>query len=145
MESVKGHIVDVVRREIYDGELVIKDGIIAEVKRCELPESETPWPYIMPGFIDAHVHIESSMIVPHKFARIAVSHGTIGVIADPHEIGNVLGYCALSMVVINGKDSHFCINNKIFERKKRNYLVLSQKNLTFVIRKRLKVHRLWLT
>ena len=54
-------------------------------------------------------------------------------------------YCALSMVVINGKDSHFCINNKIFERKKRNYLVLSQKNLTFVIRKRLKVHKLWLT
>ena len=91
MNSVKGHIVDVVSREIYDGELVIRDGKIAEVKRCTLPEQEKPWPYVMPGFIDSHVHIESSMMVPHKFARIAVSHGTIGVVADPHEIGNVLG------------------------------------------------------
>ena len=91
MNSVKGHIVDVVSREIYDGELVIRDGKIAEVKRCTLPEQEKPWPYVMPEFIDSHVHIESSMMVPHKFARIAVSHGTIGVVADPHEIGNVLG------------------------------------------------------
>lgn len=91
MNSVKGHIVDVVSREIYDGELMIRDGKIAEVKRCTLPEQEKPWPYVMPGFIDSHVHIESNMMVPHKFARIAVSHGTIGVVADPHEIGNVLG------------------------------------------------------
>ena len=91
MNSVKGHIVDVVSREIYDGELMIRDGKNAEVKRCTLPEQEKPWHYVMPGFIDSHVHIESSMMVPHKFARIAVSHGTIGVVADPHEIGNVLG------------------------------------------------------
>jgi len=74
MNNVKGHIVDVVRREIFDGELIIKDKQIVEVKRCKLPENENPWPYIMPGFIDSHVHIESSMMVPHKFARIAVSH-----------------------------------------------------------------------
>ena len=80
MENVKGHIVDVVRREIYDGEIIVREGQIADVRRCELPEGGKPWPYIMPGFIDAHVHIESSMMVPHKFARIAVSHGTIGVI-----------------------------------------------------------------
>jgi len=82
MNNVKGHIVDVVRREIFDGELVIKDGQIVEVKRCELSANEKPWSYIMPGFIDGHVHIESSMMVPHKFAHIAVSHGTIGVIPD---------------------------------------------------------------
>ena len=91
MNNVKGHIVDVVRREIFDGELVINDGQIVEVKRCDLPAGDNPWPYIMPGFIDSHVHIESSMMVPYKFAHIAVSHGTIGVIADPHEISNVLG------------------------------------------------------
>ncbi len=91
MNSVKGHIVDVVRREIFDGELVINDGQIVDVKRCDLPAGDNPWPYIMPGFIDSHVHIESSMMVPYKFAHIAVSHGTIGVIADPHEISNVLG------------------------------------------------------
>ena len=107
MENVKGHIVDVVRREIFDGELVIKDGKIAEVKRCALPESEKPWPYVMPGFVDAHVHIESSMMVPHKFARIAVSHGTIGVIADPHEIGNVLGINGIDYMIRSGKEARF--------------------------------------
>ena len=107
MKNVKGHIVDVVRREIYDGELVIRDGKIAEVKRCTLPEQEKPWSYIMPGFIDSHVHIESSMMVPHKFARIAVSHGTIGVVADPHEIGNVLGIKGVDYMIRSGKEARF--------------------------------------
>ena len=107
MEKIKGHIVDVVRREIYDGELVIEGEKIVEVKRCELPEREKPWPYLMPGFIDGHVHIESSMIVPHKFARIAVSHGTIGVIADPHEIGNVLGVEGVNYMIRSGREAHF--------------------------------------
>ena len=107
MENVKGHIVDVVRREIYDGELVIEDEKIVEVKRCELPKRERPWSYIMPGFIDAHVHIESSMMVPHKFARIAVSHGTIGVMADPHEIGNVLGVDGVNYMIRSGKETCF--------------------------------------
>ena len=107
MNSVKGHIVDVVSREIYDGELVIRDGKIAEVKRCTLPEREKPWPYVMPGFIDSHVHIESSMMVPHKFARIAVSHGTIGVVADPHEIGNVLGTDGVDYMIRSGQEARF--------------------------------------
>ena len=107
MENVKGHIVDVVRREIYDGEIIVREGQIADVRRCELPEGEKPWPYIMPGFIDAHVHIESSMMVPHKFARIAVSHGTIGVIADPHEIGNVLGVEGVDYMIRSGHESLF--------------------------------------
>ncbi|MDO4985249.1 MAG: adenine deaminase [Prevotella sp.] len=107
MDSVKGHIVDVVRREIFDGELVINNGIIAEVKRCTLPEQEKPWGYVMPGFIDSHVHIESSMMVPHKFARIAVSHGTIGVVADPHEIGNVLGIKGIDYMIRSGQEARF--------------------------------------
>ena len=107
MENVKGHIVDVVRREIYDGEIIVREGQIADVRRCELPEGGKPWPYIMPGFIDAHVHIESSMMVPHKFARIAVSHGTIGVIADPHEIGNVLGVEGVDYMIRSGHESLF--------------------------------------
>ena len=107
MKSVKGHIVDVVRREIFDGELVIDGENIVEVKRCALPESKKPWPYLMPGFIDGHVHIESSMMVPHKFARIAVSHGTIGVIADPHEIGNVLGVEGVDYMIRSGKEAQF--------------------------------------
>ena len=107
MNSVKGHIVDVVRREIFDGELVIKDEKIVEVNRCELPRDKKSWPYIMPGFIDGHIHIESSMMVPHKFARIAVSHGTIGVIADPHEIGNVLGVEGVHYMIRSGREARF--------------------------------------
>ena len=107
MNSIKGHIVDVVRREIYDGEIIIQGETIAEVKRCTLPEQETPWPYVMPGFIDSHVHIESSMMVPHKFAHIAVSHGTIGVIADPHEIGNVLGIEGIDYMIRSGHEVSF--------------------------------------
>ena len=105
--GIKGHIVDVVRREIFDGELIIEGEKIAEVKRCQLPEREKPWPYVMPGFIDGHVHIESSMMVPHKFARIAVSHGTIGVIADPHEIGNVLGINGIDYMIRSGEEARF--------------------------------------
>lgn len=107
MENMKGHIVDVVRREVFDGELVIEGEKIIEVRHCELPASEKPWPYLMPGFIDGHVHIESSMMVPHKFARIAVSHGTIGVIADPHEIGNVLGVEGVEYMIRSGKEARF--------------------------------------
>lgn len=104
---MKGHIVDVVRREIFDGELMIKDDKIVEVKRCTLPEQKKPWPYLMPGFIDSHVHIESSMMVPREFARIAVSHGTIGIVADPHEIGNVLGVEGVDYMIRASRQVHF--------------------------------------
>ena len=107
MENMKGHIVDVVRREIFDGELVIEGEKIVEVRRCKLPANEKPWSYIMPGFIDGHVHIETSMMVPHKFAHIAVSHGTIGVIADPHEIGNVLGVEGIEYMIRSGHEARF--------------------------------------
>ena len=105
MNNMKGHIVDVIRREIFDGELVIEGENIVEVKRCQLDEGK--WPYLLPGFIDSHVHIESSMMVPRKFARVAVSHGTIGVIADPHEIGNVLGVAGVDYMIRSGREARF--------------------------------------
>ncbi len=103
----QGHIVDVVSREIFDGTLTVEDGKIAEIKRGGLPERERPYPYLTPGFIDSHVHIESSMMVPHEFARIAVSHGTIGVIADPHEIANVLGVEGVDYMIRSGRMAQF--------------------------------------
>ena len=96
-----------VSREIFDGTLTVEDGKIAEIKRGGLPERERPYPYLMPGFIDSHVHIESSMMVPHEFARIAVSHGTIGVIADPHEIANVLGVEGVDYMIRSGRMAQF--------------------------------------
>ena len=103
--DIKGHIVDVVRREIYDGELVVEGERIVEVRRCELGDGV--WSYLLPGFIDSHVHIESSMMVPRKFARIAAIHGTTGVIADPHEIGNVLGVEGVDYMIRSGREAQF--------------------------------------
>lgn len=105
--TYQGHIVDVVKREIFDGALTVENGRIAEIKRCKLPVRVTPYPYLMPGFIDSHVHIESSMMVPHEFARIAVSHGTIGVVADPHEIANVLGVEGVDYMIKSGSQAQF--------------------------------------
>lgn len=103
--KIIGHIVDVVRRDIYDGVVVVEGGKIAEVTHCELPPTGMAYPYLMPGFIDSHVHIESSMMEPHEFARVAVGHGTIGAVADPHEICNVMGEEGLDYMVRSGKQA----------------------------------------
>ena len=85
--KISGKIVDVHQRRIYQGIVTISAGIIESIEECEAG----PDLYIMPGLTDAHVHIESSMLVPSHFAVAAVRHGTVAVVADPHEIGNVLG------------------------------------------------------
>ena len=105
--TYQGHIVDVVRREIFDGELVVDNGRITQVNRCELPEDGKQWPYLMPGFIDSHVHIESSMLMPVEFARVAAEHGTIGVIVDPHEIANVLGVEGVDVMIHSASKAQF--------------------------------------
>lgn len=105
-QVINGHIVDVVGREIYDGELIIKGDKIVNIKRHKLDDSKT-WPYLLPGFIDSHVHIESTMLVPSQYALVAVSNGTIGVIADAHEIGNVLGVEGVDFMIQNGREATF--------------------------------------
>jgi len=107
MKTYQGHIVDVVRREIFDGELVVDEERIVQVNRCELPKDGKQWPYLMPGFIDSHVHIESSMMMPVEFARVASEHGTIGVIADPHEIANVLGVEGVDVMIRSARQAQF--------------------------------------
>ena len=107
MKKYLGHIVDVFHREVFDGEIVVEEGRIKQVKRCELPDNGKAWPYLMPGFIDSHVHIESSMITPCEFAYVAATHGTIGVVADPHEIGNVLGIEGVDYMIESGKNATF--------------------------------------
>ena len=100
-----GHIVDVVRREVFDGEVEVNNGVITNITpRHDIPGDA---PYWMPGFIDSHVHIESSMMVPAEFARVAVEQGTIGVVADPHEIGNVLGKEGIDFMIANGRHIRF--------------------------------------
>ncbi|RNI31725.1 adenine deaminase [Rufibacter latericius] len=101
--KLSGNIIDVLHQEIYQGTLEIMDGQIANIIRE--PVSETH--YILPGFIDAHVHVESSMLVPSEFARLAVPHGTVATVSDPHEIGNVLGLRGVEYMLENAKKVPF--------------------------------------
>jgi len=97
--SVSGTIVDVVRGKIFSGEIQIKDGKILQVAEKSVDNPV----FILPGLIDAHVHIESSMLVPSEFARLAVTHGTVATVSDPHEIANVLGVEGVKFMIDNGK------------------------------------------
>lgn len=102
--TYQGRIVDIPARRIYGGEVVVEGKHIASIRECEVGEDA---PYIMPGFIDSHVHIESSMMVPAEFARVAVEHGTIGIVTDPHEIANVLGEEGIDFMINSGKHIKF--------------------------------------
>jgi len=99
MMKISGRIVDVHQRRIYNGTVTISAGVIESIEEC----ATGPDDYIMPGFTDAHVHIESSMLVPSHFAVAAVRHGTVGVVADPHEIGNVLGKEGVEFMTDNAR------------------------------------------
>jgi adenine deaminase len=101
MHFISGNIIDIRHKNIYPGKIYISNGIIEKIQK--VPQEEVENQYILPGFIDAHVHIESSMLVPSEFARLAVPHGTIATISDPHEIGNVLGVEGVEYMIKNGK------------------------------------------
>ena len=103
MQKIEGNIVDVISKTIKKGILTIKEGKILEIEYQEVPSNN----YIIPGFIDAHVHVESSMLIPSEFARLAVLHGTVATISDPHEIGNVLGKDGVKFMIENGKQTPF--------------------------------------
>ncbi|MDF1560264.1 MAG: adenine deaminase [Bacteroidales bacterium] len=98
--KISGKIIDVHQRRIYHGAVTISAGIIESVEET----GSGPDVYIMPGFTDAHVHIESSMLVPSHFAVAAVRHGTVAVVADPHEIGNVLGNEGVKFMIENARN-----------------------------------------
>src|SRR6476619_3915070 len=87
---VTGNLVDVHQQRIYPAEIIVENERITAINNLE-PQTPNFKHYILPGFVDAHVHIESSMLVPSEFARLAVVHGTVATVSDPHEIANVLG------------------------------------------------------
>lgn len=101
--KIEGNIIDVVNQNIYQGTITIENGIIVNINK-QAVESNS---FILPGFVDAHVHVESSMLVPSEFARLAVTHGTVATISDPHEIGNVLGIDGVKYMLENGKQTPF--------------------------------------
>lgn len=103
---VQGNIVDIQNRRIFKGEITIENGKISSIKESNHSVEN----YILPGFVDAHIHIESSMLVPSEFAKLAVLHGTIATVSDPHEIANVLGVKGVRFMLENGKKAPLKFN-----------------------------------
>jgi adenine deaminase len=100
---LQGKIVDIKNRRIYKGEIAHENGKIVSIIEKDHDENT----YILPGFIDAHIHIESSMLVPSEFMRLAIRHGTVATVSDPHEIANVLGVKGVEFMIENGKRTPF--------------------------------------
>jgi len=95
--TISANVVDIPGRRTYPAEVTVENGRIAAITAS----GARPTTYLLPGFIDAHVHIESSMLVPSEFARMAVTHGTVATVSDPHEIGNVLGVAGVRYMLEN--------------------------------------------
>lgn len=117
--TVSGNIVDVINRKIFNGIITIENKKIIKIEEDNNQYDN----FILPGFTDAHVHIESSMLIPSEFARLSVTHGTVATVSDPHEIGNVLGIDGVRYMIENGKKVPFkfyfgaspCVPATVFE------------------------------
>lgn len=117
--TVSGQLVDIEGRRITGARITVAKGCIAAIEEI----SDAGEDHLLPGFIDAHVHVESSMLVPSEFARLAVTHGTVATISDPHEIANVLGVPGVDFMIANGQQAPFhfffgapsCVPATVFE------------------------------
>src|SRR6476660_4821948 len=101
--KIVGNVVDILGRRTFAAEVAVENGRIAAITES----AARPATYLLPGFIDAHIHIESSMLVPSEFARAAVVHGTVATVSDPHEIGNVLGVAGVRYMLENAAQVPF--------------------------------------
>ena len=107
--SISGNLADVHLQKIYAATITVENGIITAIEKTS-DEADPSSDFMLPGFIDSHVHIESSMLVPSEFARMAVVHGTVATISDPHEIANVCGMEGVEFMIENGKTVPFKFN-----------------------------------
>lgn len=106
--SIKGNLVNILDKTISPAIVEVENGIIKKIVKSD--QDDDLKSFILPGFIDSHVHIESSMLVPVEFARLAVVHGTVAAISDPHEIANVCGLQGVEFMINNGKKVPFKFN-----------------------------------
>lgn len=98
--QISGNIVDIFEKQIFPGTVYFENGVVTQIKRERGRDYST---YILPGFVDSHIHIESSMLPPSEFARVAVRFGTVATVSDPHEIANVLGIEGILFMLEDGK------------------------------------------
>lgn len=96
-----GNLADIHSRSVYPASITMENGTIIDISRIE-KKLDT---FIVPGFIDAHIHIESSLLIPENFGPVALSHGTIATVSDPHEIANVCGLEGINFMIRNGLKS----------------------------------------
>lgn len=99
--KISGNIVDIIKKQIYPGKMKILNGKITNIKKLSHIQSN----YLIPGFIDAHLHIESTMLTPQEFGKNALKHGKVAVVADPHEIANVMAVDGVKFLIENGRKS----------------------------------------
>ncbi|RQO32680.1 adenine deaminase [Taibaiella sp. KBW10] len=104
--EIEGQLVDLQQRAIYPAKISVEEGKINRIERLET----VPGVYIMPGFIDAHIHIESSMLTPTAFSRVATTFGTIATVSDPHEIANVCGMEGIQYMIDNARHAALKFN-----------------------------------
>src|ERR1700741_4473873 len=105
--SVSGNLVDIFSKTVRPARIEVAEGKIAAISPAD---PEDGFPFILPGFIDSNVLIESIMLVPGEFARLAVVHGTVATVSDPHEIANVCGMEGVEFMIENGKTVPFKFN-----------------------------------
>ena len=101
--KITANVVDILNKEIKPSIIEVQNGVIVNIT----PTAQECNTFILPGFIDAHIHIESSMLIPSEFARLAVLHGTVATVSDPHEIANVLGLKGVEFMLENGEQTNF--------------------------------------
>ena len=106
VQKFSGEIADVVAGRIFKGEIYVKEGRVVDIRETAKADKQ----FIVPGLVDAHIHIESSMLVPSEFARLAVVHGTVATVSDPHEIANVVGVRGVDYMLDNGEKIPFYFN-----------------------------------
>ena len=102
--TLRHQVADLERREVRPCEVTVRNGMIASVRPAVGPVDPG---VLMPGFVDAHVHVESSMMPPSEFARVVVRHGTVATVSDPHEIANVLGEAGVRFMLDDGARRNF--------------------------------------
>jgi adenine deaminase len=108
--TIRGNLVDCLTRSLTPASIEVREGSIHSIEMLDGISPDLALPFICPGFIDAHVHIESSMLIPAAFARLAVVHGTVATVSDPHEIANVCGMEGVRFMIDNGKTVPFKFN-----------------------------------
>ena len=105
--SLKANVIDLFANTITPAVLHVAEGRIRAIEPTGDTAPDPELPYALPGFVDAHVHIESSLLIPAEFARLAVVHGTVATVSDPHEIGNVLGVAGVEFMLESGRQVPF--------------------------------------